>query len=67
MSDRPVQPSDLLTLLEDAVVGVFRSTPEGAFLWLNAALARLFGFEQRPLLEFSSAEKADVDVRQLFS
>ena len=45
MSDRPVQPSDLLTLLEDAVVGVFRSTPEGVFLWLNAALARLFGFE----------------------
>lgn len=29
-------------------------------------LARLFGFERRPLLEFASAEKADVDLRALF-
>ena len=33
----------------------------------DSLIARLFGFEQRPLLEFSSAEKVDVDVRQLFS
>lgn len=30
-------------------------------------LARLFGFERRPLLEFASAEKADVDLRALFN
>ena len=33
----------------------------------DSLIARLFGFEQRTLLEFSTAEKADVDVRQLFS
>ena len=34
-----------MALLEDAVVGIFRSTPEGAFLWINLALARLFGYD----------------------
>ncbi|MDE2310122.1 MAG: LemA family protein [Betaproteobacteria bacterium] len=29
-------------------------------------IARLFSFGEKPLLEFSSAEKADVDMRQLF-
>lgn len=30
-------------------------------------IARLFQFEMQPLLEFSSAEKADVDLKALFS
>lgn len=30
-------------------------------------IARLFGFGEKPLLEFSSSEKADVDMKQLFS
>ncbi len=29
-------------------------------------IARMFGFEEKPLLEFSSAEKADVDMKKLF-
>jgi len=32
----------------------------------DAAVARPFGFDARPLLEFSSAEKADVDMKALF-
>ena len=32
----------------------------------DAILARLFAFEAKPLLEFSSVEKADVDMKQLF-
>ena len=32
----------------------------------DAIIARLFNFETKPLLEFSSAEKADVDLKQLF-
>ena len=30
-------------------------------------IARLFSFENKPLLEFATVEKADVDLRQLFS
>lgn len=30
-------------------------------------IAKLFSFSEKPLLEFSSAEKADVDMKQLFS
>jgi LemA protein len=30
-------------------------------------IAKLFNFAEKPLLEFSSAEKADVDMKQLFS
>lgn len=30
-------------------------------------IARSFGFGEKPLLEFSSAEKADVDIKTLFS
>ena len=33
----------------------------------DRVVANLFGFGPKPLLEFSSAEKADVDVKQLFS
>ena len=33
----------------------------------DALIARLFNFEAKPLLEFSTAEKADVDLKQLFS
>lgn len=32
----------------------------------DAMIARLFHFEQKPLLEFSTVEKADVDLKQLF-
>ena len=32
----------------------------------DAIIARLFHFEDKPLLEFSTAEKADVDLKQLF-
>jgi LemA protein len=31
-----------------------------------AIIARLFAFEAKPLLEFATAEKADVDMKQLF-
>jgi LemA protein len=30
-------------------------------------IARLFNFGEKPLLEFSASEKADVDIKQLFS
>ena len=30
-------------------------------------IAGLFGFGEKPLLEFTAAEKADVDVKSLFS
>ena len=33
----------------------------------DALVARAFGFDAKPLLEFSTAEKADVDMKQLFS
>jgi LemA protein len=33
----------------------------------DALIARLFHFESKALLEFSSAEKADVDMKQLFN
>ncbi|WP_153109354.1 LemA family protein [Propionivibrio limicola] len=33
----------------------------------DAIMARMFNFESKPLLEFSIAEKADVDLKQLFS
>ena len=32
----------------------------------DAFIARAFGFDEKPLLEFSQAEKADVDLKQLF-
>jgi len=32
----------------------------------DALIARMFAFESKPLLEFSSAEKTDVDLKQLF-
>jgi LemA protein len=32
----------------------------------GSVIARIFGFGEKPLLEFSSAEKADVDMKQLF-
>lgn len=32
----------------------------------DSIVARLFGFEPKPLLEFSSAEKADMDMKTLF-
>lgn len=32
----------------------------------DAFIARLGGFEPKPLLEFSTSEKADVDLKQLF-
>ena len=33
----------------------------------DSLIAGLFRFEQKPLLEFSANEKADVDMKQLFS
>lgn len=33
----------------------------------DTVIARFFNFETKPLLEFSTAEKADVDMKQLFS
>lgn len=33
----------------------------------DALVARLFRFDEKALLEFSSSEKADVDLKQLFS
>ena len=33
-------------LFEDAVGGIYRSSPEGQFLAVNPAMARLFGFER---------------------
>ena len=30
-------------------------------------IAKMFNFGEKPLLEFAAAEKADVDIKQLFS
>jgi LemA protein len=32
----------------------------------DLVIARAFGFEAKPLLEFASAEKTDPDMKQLF-
>jgi LemA protein len=32
----------------------------------DTVVARLFGFEYRPLLEFAAAEKVDIDIKALF-
>lgn len=36
-------------------------------LFPASLIAKMFNFSDQPLLEFSSAEKADVDIKQLFS
>ena len=33
----------------------------------DLVVARLFQFSEKPLLEFSTAEKADVDMKALFN
>ena len=33
------------TLFEEAIVGVFQSTPQGGFLSVNPAMARMFGYD----------------------
>ncbi len=33
----------------------------------DAVIARMFSFELKPLLEFSTVEKSDIDMKQLFS
>jgi diguanylate cyclase (GGDEF)-like protein/PAS domain S-box-containing protein len=49
-------------LFEDAVVGIFQSTPEGRFLSVNPALAQMYGYDSPEQL---MAEVTDVG-RQLF-
>jgi two-component system, cell cycle sensor histidine kinase and response regulator CckA len=36
------------TIFEEAVVGIFQTTPEGVLLVANPALARMFGYESAP-------------------
>ncbi|MCF8028846.1 MAG: PAS domain S-box protein [Desulfobacteraceae bacterium] len=44
-SDLPsLTPQDYQDMLMNAPVGVFSSTPEGCFLYLNVALAEIFGY-----------------------
>jgi len=33
-------------MFENAVEGIYQSTPDGRYLTVNAALARLYGYEQ---------------------
>jgi LemA protein len=33
----------------------------------DSIVARMFNFKEKPLLEFEASEKADVDMRKLFS
>jgi len=45
--ERPAQEPDIdrIDLIAGAVVGIFRSLPEGRFLWVNRALAAMCGYE----------------------
>ena len=48
-------------LFENAVGGVYRSTPEGRFIAVNPALARMYGFEApQEMLEWNQRERGGI-------
>lgn len=51
---------DLAGFIENAVVGFYRSTPGGRFLWVNTAFARILGYETSEAL---LAEGGDIQRR----
>lgn len=46
-------------IFEDAVVGIYQSTPEGRFLMANPALARMYGYETPEELVWSVTDIAN--------
>ena len=46
-------------IFEDAVVGIYQSTPEGRFLRVNPALAQMYGYEKPEELMRSISEYCD--------
>ena len=55
--------SRLRSISENSVEGIFQSTPEGRFLWVNPACARIFGYSS-PAAMISEVE--DI-ARQLYA
>ncbi len=43
----PISPKDCFDILEHAPIGVFTSTPEGRFLYVNPALVRMYSYATR--------------------
>ncbi len=70
----PPFPSNLeryQSIVENAVEGIFQSTPQGRFLLVNPALARLYGYDSPASLmasieDISESVYADPSVRQEF-
>jgi PAS domain S-box-containing protein len=60
-------------LVENAAVGVYRSTPDGRFIAVNPALARIYGFETPDEMlrwnerEHAGASYADTDEHRRFT
>ncbi|WP_051617241.1 PocR ligand-binding domain-containing protein [Desulfonatronovibrio hydrogenovorans] len=44
-SSKPLSPGEMDTLLKRAPVGIFQSTPDGRYLWMNQTTARIHGYE----------------------
>ncbi|MFO7801726.1 MAG: PAS domain S-box protein [Desulfovermiculus sp.] len=42
----PIDPQEAQDLLQHAPIGVFKSTPEGNFVYANKTLARMYGFSE---------------------
>ena len=40
----PSEEGHFRRLVEDAPIGIFESTPDGRFVWVNQSLARMLGF-----------------------
>ncbi len=50
---------DFRDFVENAVVGIFRTTPEGRYLIANPALARMYGFQNSEALKSSLTDIAE--------
>ena len=66
MSDFELRPRTVITSYSIHYTKLYDINNVRVEQFPDAVIARLFNFEIKPLLEFSTAEKADVDMKQLF-